>query len=39
MIQNIGLEWLFHTVQVTSKVRTLNLRINTAFAAVMVKEL
>jgi hypothetical protein len=38
MIQNIGLEWFFRTVQITSKVRTLNLRPNTAFAIVMVKE-
>jgi hypothetical protein len=31
MIQSIVLEWLFLTVQVTSKVRTFNTRTNTAF--------
>jgi hypothetical protein len=39
MIQSIVLEWLFLTVQVTSKVRTFNLRTNTAFGEIMVKEL
>jgi hypothetical protein len=39
MIQSIVLEWLFLTVQVTSKVKTFNLRTNTAFGEIMVKEL
>jgi hypothetical protein len=39
MIQSIILEWLFLTVQVTSKVRIHNLRANTAFSEIMVKEL
>ena len=39
MIQSIAFEWLFLTVQITSKVRTLNLRTNTALAKIMVKEL
>jgi hypothetical protein len=39
MIQSITLEWLFLTVQVTSKVRTHNLRANTALSEIMVKEL
>jgi hypothetical protein len=39
MIKSIVFEWLFLTVQVTSKVKTFNTRTNTAFGKIMVKEL